>query len=485
MTISDPTLHLHEFAPVSLERWRASAEKTLGASLHEVTAHLDGIEIPPLRADDDRPPGARALWDRGGWAVAMELDHARDPAALAHTIREGAAAGLQVAWVRLDGASRAGCRIEAASSGIVLDSADALRPVALAAAETGVSVVLQPDAVAPILFKNWRECVPDLAGLGGVVVDPLGSLAELGARGTSLADAYGTLAATTRAAIEAGSPCATMLGDGVPYHDAGATPPVALGAAIAAALSHVRGLAAHGLPAVDVAPRLGLRLAVGRDLFVGIATLRAARLLWSACLRRLGAPPDAVRIWARTSWRDTSRLDLPVNLLRHTLQAFAASVGGVEHLCVQPHTEACGESDADARRWAMGVQHLLRGESRLDRVADPAAGSAHVEWLTRQIAESAWAVAQRLAGPDPEAALVQALRTGAPPLQREVSGAPPLVGVDLFPDPLDPAEYEHRDVGPSGTGSPVVSVPPLRRERIAARHEEARERARDAVEDAR
>lgn len=477
----DPDLSFGEFDAVSLERWRAAAEKALGASLESVGSSVAGEVIPPLfaDADDDRPPRARALWGAAGWRVGQELE-ALGTAEVGRLLEE-ARGGLEVAWVRVAAARRAGCRVEGGPPGLsgVGENVGAL---AAAAGSAGIDLVLQADAAAPLLLRAWCDASPDANGLAGVVADPLGSLAELGARGSSLHDAYEGLAASTRLAIErgpssAGRPIATVLADAVPYHDAGATPSAALGAALAAALAHLQGLAAHGLSAAEVAPHLVLRLALRAELLPTIALLRAARLVWGACLRGLGAAAEP-RIWARTSWRDQSRLDLPVNLLRNTLQAVAAAVGGVEHLYVQPHTEASAPSDADARRWARNVQHLLRGESRLDLVADPSAGSPYLEHLTRTIAAAAWGTARDLSAPDAEAALVAALHDDTSDLRRVVDAGGARVGVNLYPDPHPPAPAPGPEPHPSTDGGPpVVTARALDRARLAAAWESARDRA--------
>jgi hypothetical protein len=496
----DPDLSFGEFDAVSFARWREAAEKALGAPLG---AARDGIELPPVFADDDRPAGSRALSSRGGWSVGQELA-GQQPGEIAACISE-ARGGLDVAWVELDGSQRAGCRVASPRHGLPLADARELAAIVDAARVSGVAVILRADAVASSALEAWRELEPAAEHLAGVVADPLGALAELGARGSSLRDAYAALAGTTRSArslhdaqssgsspsgrpqvssgartLEPARPSiATVLADGVPWHDAGASPAVALGAALASALSHLQGLADHGVAHAEAAPHVALRLAIGPELLEGIAMLRAARLLWGACLRRLGAECEP-RIWARTSWRHQSRLDLPVNLLRNTLGAFAAAVGGVEHLYVQPHTEACGEDEPDARRWARNIQHLLRGESQLHRVADPAAGSPYLEHLTRTIAAGAWKVARTLSSPDPERALVAALRQPHALLERPSAATRAMVGVDLHPDPQPPAPAHASEPGTppiAPAHEPVVSAPALPRERLAAPLERIRERA--------
>ena len=104
-----------------------------------------------------------------------------------------------------------------------------------------------------------------------------------------------------------------------------------------------------------------------------------------------------------------TRADLLANLLRNTLAAFAAGVGGADTISVVPHTAALGITDRNARALARNIQHLLMEESDLHRVADPAAGSGAIEALTEALAERAWAEFRAI---EREGGIVESLRAG-------------------------------------------------------------------------
>ena len=87
-----------------------------------------------------------------------------------------------------------------------------------------------------------------------------------------------------------------------------------------------------------------------------------------------------------------ARRDPHVNILRGTIAAFAAALGGADAITVLPFTAARGLPDRFARRIARNTQLLLSEESHLDKVADPAAGSGAVEDLTDQLCQAAWAL---------------------------------------------------------------------------------------------
>ena len=107
----------------------------------------------------------------------------------------------------------------------------------------------------------------------------------------------------------------------------------------------------------------------------------------------------SVRIFDADSDRSSrSKRDPWVNMLRGTAETFAAAIGGADTISVVPFDDAVGESEALARRIARNTQHVLREESYLDRVDDPAAGSFAFEQLTDGIAREAWAELQDIEG---------------------------------------------------------------------------------------
>ena len=105
-----------------------------------------------------------------------------------------------------------------------------------------------------------------------------------------------------------------------------------------------------------------------------------------------------------------TRADPHTNLLRTTIAAFSAGIGGADSVLVHPFTEALGVADGHARALARNIQHLLLEESNLHRVADPAAGSGAVEALTDALAERAWSEFQAI---EREGGLVESLRSGS------------------------------------------------------------------------
>ena len=224
---------------------------------------------------------------------------------------------------------------------------------------------------------------------------------------------------------------------GLRVHEQGASDGQELGVVIAAGVTALRALTAAGFSASEAAAVIEFRLAVTAEQFPSIAKLRAARRLWARVLELSAVPEDAMRQHAVTSRAQMSKYDPWVNILRGTVAAFAAGVGGAEAVTVIPFDEPLGLPDALGRRIARNTSSLLISESHLARVADPAGGSYAVEKLTDDLAIAGWAEFQRieaaggLAADDALAgriAAVAAARDEQVALRRR-----PLTGVSEFP----------------------------------------------------
>ncbi|MBK9488574.1 MAG: hypothetical protein IPO07_07135 [Haliscomenobacter sp.] len=126
-----------------------------------------------------------------------------------------------------------------------------------------------------------------------------------------------------------------------------------------------------------------------------IAKLRALRLLWQNVLKAYGVQTSALEIAAH--FAPASQDEHPnTNLIRAATQAMSAVIGGANQLYVLPSNASLHESPTPfTRRIARNVQHLLRLESHLDKVIDPAAGSYYIEKLTEELAHKAWAIFQQ------------------------------------------------------------------------------------------
>lgn len=152
-------------------------------------------------------------------------------------------------------------------------------------------------------------------------------------------------------------------------------------------------LSERGIPIKDIAAAMQFSVPMSKSYFLEIARLRALKLLWFNVLKAWNAPlvtPSISVNFQPEAYSD----DLYTNMIRATTMAMSAVQGGASRLTVMPYDagrEALASyPQAFGRRIARNVQHLMKMESALDEVADPAAGSYYVETLTRQLAEKAW-----------------------------------------------------------------------------------------------
>lgn len=190
--------------------------------------------------------------------------------------------------------------------------------------------------------------------------------------------------------------------DAAALHNLGASASLELAGALAAGVAYLRLLTESGLSTADALRQLSFRFAADDDQFATIAKLRAARRLWARVAEVVGAPDaGAATIHAVTSKAMMSQRDPWVNMLRTTLAAFAAGVGGADTVLVETFDAAIdgglpGTAVTFSRRMARNTQLLLLEESHLGRVVDPSGGSWFVEDLTDQLAQQAWAKFQEL-----------------------------------------------------------------------------------------
>jgi methylmalonyl-CoA mutase len=143
-----------------------------------------------------------------------------------------------------------------------------------------------------------------------------------------------------------------------------------------------------------VAQSILFKVAIGKSYFVEIAKLRALHILWFNVLKAYGIQKANVSIAAHFA-PESQDENANTNMIRAATQAMSAIIGGAQELYVLPSNVGAGEAPTPfSRRIARNVQHLLRQESYLDKVQDPAAGSFYVEKLTEELARKAWAIFQ-------------------------------------------------------------------------------------------
>jgi len=464
----DELLLAAEFPPPTHEQWQRLVAGVLRKSGREVpdaeaeralsTALEDGLRIFPLYSARDRAPdpglpgfapfvrGGRAEGNTpGGWDV-RQLHTVADARAVLADLESG----VTSLWLSVgEGAGIPVDALDGALDGVYLD----LAAVILDAGDR------TEQAAARLLgLYQDRDVAPELAR-GNLGADPLGHRARTGQSYDAAA-----VAGLARLCADRYPGLRAFTVDALPYHEAGGSAAQELGCSLATAVAYLRELTAAGLTVEEACAQLEFRYAATADQFLTVAKLRAARRLWARVAEVCGAgQAGAQRQHVVTSPVMMTRRDPWVNMLRTTVAALAAGVGGADAVTVLPFDHALGLPDAFARRIARNTSVVLIEESHLARVIDPAGGSWYVERLTDELARAAWEFFQEIERAGGQA---QALRSGmveerlsatwAVRSRRLAERREPVTGVSEFPHLAEKPVVREPAPAPARGGLPRV-----------------------------
>ena len=284
---------------------------------------------------------------------------------------------------------------------------------------------------------------------GSVDADPLRALALGGSFPAGERRAFGEIGSMVSYLNENMPSYGALDVSGHHFHDSGASATEELAFTLAAGVEYMDRLTSMDLTVDQITPHMRFSFSIGSNYFMEIAKLRAARLLWAYVIEMYGAENESskkMRIDSRTSSWNKTVFDPYVNLLRGTVEAMAAAIGGSESLSVLPLDAAFKRPDEFSRRLARNTQLILKHESCFDRVIDPSGGSYYIERLTDSLAEAAWELFKKVEG---MGGLVEALKTGF--VQDEIqktrnerdsdiaSGKSILLGTNQYPNPGEKA----------------------------------------------
>ena len=179
----------------------------------------------------------------------------------------------------------------------------------------------------------------------------------------------------------------------VDLNNAGAYIYQELGYALAWGNEYLNRLIEAGIPAEKAAKKIKFNFGISSNYFMEIAKFRAARLLWANIVNEYKPACQCacqMAVHAETSQFNLTLFDSYVNLLRTQTEAMSAALAGVDSITVTPFDKAYETPNDFSERLARNQQLLLKEESHLNRVVDPAAGSYYIENLTASIAKQAW-----------------------------------------------------------------------------------------------
>jgi methylmalonyl-CoA mutase len=265
------------------------------------------------------------------------------------------------------------------------------------------------------------------------------------------------------------------------YHmqEAGATQVQELAFTIADGREYVRAALSAGLGVDDFAPRLSFFFAIGMNFFMEVAKLRAARLLWARVMSEFkpqNPKSSMLRTHCQTSGVSLTEQDPYNNVIRTTIEAMAAVLGGTQSLHTNALDEAIALPTDFSARIARNTQLVIQHETGINNVIDPLGGSYYVETLTHSLAEEAWKLIEEV---EELGGMTKAVESGMPKLKIEEAaarrqaridrGEEVIVGVNKYrpaePDPIDILDIDNTKV----LNSQVARLKKLREERDEAK----------------
>jgi len=216
------------------------------------------------------------------------------------------------------------------------------------------------------------------------------------------------------------------------YHmqEAGATQVQELAFTIADGMEYVKYGVASGLDIDKFAGRLSFFFAIGMNFFMEVSKLRAARVLWHRVMTKLGAQDERskmLRTHCQTSGVSLTEQDPYNNVIRTTVEAMAAMLGGTQSLHTNALDEAIALPTDFSARIARNTQLVIQEETGMCNVVDPLGGSYYIESLTQELVDKAWEIIERV---EAEGGMAKAVAAGWPKAMIEQAAAATAARID-------------------------------------------------------
>ena len=264
------------------------------------------------------------------------------------------------------------------------------------------------------------------------------------------------------------------------YHmmEAGADSVLQCAFTLADGVEYVRAALNAGLDIDTFAPRLSFFFGVGMNFFMEIAMLRAARFLWHELISKFNPKnprSTMLRTHVQTSGWSLTQQDPYNNIIRTTLEALAAALGGTQSLHTNSFDEAVGLPTDFSARISRNTQIIIQEESQICHVADPLGGSYYIEALTGEMIKEARKIIDEV---EELGGMAKAIETGMPKLRIEESAARRQARIDQGLDVIVGVNKYHIEDEPLDD---VLEVPSTVRDEQITRLKEIRA-ARDEAE---
>lgn len=393
----------NSFTKVTMEEWVEQAEKALkGKPVSKLnTVTYEGITRKPVYTENDRNNHAsKQLIVKSDWTVSQLLYACTSFEELNAQLKQELGSGLQSIHFATYPSTE--------PNALVIKDQTDIKILFNDIAMDGITLQIHAGSSATTFINALIDSGMETKNLQGIIgADPVGELAVTGTLNQPLEQYYDEMKSNIEWKENNAPFLKTVWVQSNAYHNGGASAVQELAAVMATAVEYLQELMNRGMSIDEASQEIAFTFPVGSDFFMELSKLRAARVLWANIVEAFGGDEKAQRmkVHATTSMFTKSNLDPYVNMLRSTTEAFSAAIGGADSINVDSYQQG---NDAFSRRIARNTHYILKEESFLDKVVDPAAGSYYVENLTNQLADEAWKLFQEL---DKLGGIVEALRT--------------------------------------------------------------------------
>lgn len=440
----------------NIDQWKKAAEKEVKG--RDLTWHTpEGIAVKPLyTADDAGDPGLPgfAPFTRGvrasmyagrPWTIRQYAGFSTAEESNAF-YRRNLAAGQKGLSVAFDLATHRGYdsdhpRVvgDVGKAGVAIDSVEDMKILfdGIPLDQMSVSMTMN-GAVIPILaffIVAGEEQGVDQAQLDGTIQNDI--LKEFMVRNTYIYPPEPSMRIVSDiiAYTSAHMPKFNSISiSGYHMHEAGATAVQELAFTIADGKEYVQRAIASGLDIDAFAGRLSFFFGIGMNFFMEVSKLRAARTLWHRVMDELGAKDERskmLRTHCQTSGVSLQEQDPYNNVIRTTVEAMAATLGGTQSLHTNALDEAIALPTEFSARIARNTQIILTEETGITKVVDPLGGSYYVEALTAELVNQAWKIIGEV---DALGGMTKAVASGMPKRLIEEAAAARQARVDKGED---------------------------------------------------
>ena len=379
-----------QFPPISTEEWKAKVEADLkGAPFDKklVWRTNEGFNVQPMyRAEDiadlkttDSLPGeypyVRGTRTENDWLTRQEI------------IADNAAeANKKALDVLTKGVTSLGFKVKEAG-----DVATLVAGIDLAKVEINLNCCPKCAAeVAKALVDVVKAAGAEESFKGSIDFNPFRKALK---HGVEFPGDIAKIAVELLDVVKEVKGLRVLAVDSVMFNNAGAYIFQELGYALAWGAEWLAMLTEAGVDVDTVAKRIKFNMGISSNYFMELAKFRAARMLWAQIVEQFKpACKCSCKMMAHaiTSEFNQTVFDAHVNMLRSQTEAMSAALAGVDSITVTPFDKSYKTPDEFSERIARNQQYLLKEESHLDKVVDPAGGSYYVETLTASIAQEAW-----------------------------------------------------------------------------------------------